>query len=244
MILIGLTGGIACGKSSVSRLLQDELGMEVIDADVIVRELQAPHAACTRLIAARWPLCVHPETGELNRAELGRVIFGDAQARRELGRIMNPAIFRAILSRIVVAWWSDLWRNGLAAAPTVVVLDAPTLFETKTFTYFISASVVVSCSEERQIARLHSRNGLVAEEAAQRIRSQMSLAAKRRLAGYVIDNDCADDFDALRVSVRACAGWMSQQSNKRLTCIFGSVIVAAVGCVGGLGYTGYRLLLA
>ncbi|KAG5479140.1 hypothetical protein LSCM1_02993 [Leishmania martiniquensis] len=241
MILIGLTGGIACGKSSASRMLEEEFHIEVIDADRVVRDLQAPNAACTRRIAARWPLCVNPKTGELNRAELGKVIFSDAEARRELGQIMNPAIFKAILRRVAAAWWRDLWRSGAASSPSIVVLDAPTLFETKALTYLISASVVVSCSEARQIERLRSRNGFSKEEALQRIRSQMSLETKRRLADYIIENDSAEDFEALRGSLRACVSWMSRQSDKRLTCIFGTVAAAAAAAVG---YAGYRMLLA
>ncbi|KAG5479304.1 hypothetical protein LSCM4_01896 [Leishmania orientalis] len=244
MILIGLTGGIACGKSCVSRILEEEFHIEVIDADRIVRDLQAPNAACTRLIAARWPLCVHLETGELNRAALGKAIFSDPQARRELQKIMNPAIFRAILKRVAAAWWRNLWRSGAALSPSIVVLDAPTLFETKTLTYLISASVVVSCSEERQIERLRRRNGFSKEEALQRIRSQMALEAKRRLADYIIDNDYAEDFEALRRSLRACVSWMSCQSDKRLTFIFGTVSAAAVALAAVMGYVGYQVLLA
>ncbi|KAG5505026.1 hypothetical protein JKF63_04473 [Porcisia hertigi] len=243
MILIGLTGGIACGKSSVSRMLADEFHMEIIDADLVVRELQAPNAACTRLIAARWPFCVDRETGELNRAELGKVIFSDPKARRELGKIMNFAILKALLIRIAAAWWRDLWRSGAASSPSVVVLDAPTLFETKMFVYFISASVVVSCSEERQIERLRSRNGLSKEEALQRIHSQLSLETKRRLADYVIENDSADDLDALRGSVRECSMWMARQSNNVLTGIFGTLAISVIAVAAVAGYAGYRLLL-
>lgn len=243
MILIGLTGGIACGKSSVSKLLTEEHHIEIIDADAIVRELQAPHAACTRLIAARWPHCVDPVTGELNRPELGKLVFSDAQARKELGKIMNPAIFRAIMKRIVAAWWRDLRLIGTSHLPTVVVLDAPTLFETKTFTYFVSNSVVVSCSAERQIERLRRRNNFSEEQARQRIQSQMPLSVKRSLAGYVIENDHVDNFDALRISVQACVDWMVQQSNVRLTCIFGGAAAASLGVVAAVCYFGVKLFL-
>lgn len=244
MILIGLTGGIACGKSSVSRILSEDHEIEIIDADVVVRLLQAPNAPCTRQIAARWPHCVDPVTGELNRPELGKVVFSDAQARKELGRIMNPAIFRAILKRIVSAWWRDLRRIGSSHPPSIVVLDAPTLFETKTFTFFVSSSVVVGCSEARQVERLARRNGFTKEEAVQRIRSQMPLSAKRDLAGYVIENDFADDREALRQSVQDCVLWMSRQSNTRLTCMFGGVALAGVGVAVAACYLGFRLLVS
>lgn len=242
MILIGLTGGIACGKSSVSKLLAEEHHIEIIDADVIVRELQAAHSPCVRQIAARWPQCVDPVTGELNRPEMGKLVFSDPAVRRELGKIMNPAIFKAIMKRIVAAWWRDVMRLSSWRTPSIVVLDAPTLFETRTFTYFVSSSVVVSCSEGRQMDRLRRRNNFTEEEAAQRIRSQMPLAAKRRLAGYVIENDHVDDLEALRRSVRDCVGWMSQQSNTRLTCMFGGAAVLGLGAVAAVCYAGMLLL--
>ncbi|KPA85809.1 putative mitochondrial Dephospho-CoA kinase [Leptomonas pyrrhocoris] len=241
MILIGLTGGIACGKSSVSKLLAEEHHIEIIDADLIVRELQAPNAPCTRQIAARWPHCVDPATGELLRPAMARLVFSDAQVRKELGKIMNPAIFRAIMKRIVAAWWRDVKRIVSSHPPSIVVLDAPTLLETKTFTYFVSNSVVVSCSEERQIERLRRRNNFSKEEAVQRIQSQMPLSVKRQLAGYVIENDSADDFDALRGAVQDCVGWMSQQSSLRLSYMFGGVVVAGVSVVAVVCYVGVKL---
>nr|AGU68171.1 dephospho-CoA kinase [Crithidia acanthocephali] len=173
---------------------------------------------------------------------MGKLVFSDPQVRRELGRIMNPAIFRAIMKRIVAAWWRDVTRLRSWRKPSIVVLDAPTLFETCTFTYFVSSSVVVSCTEARQVERLRRRNNYSEEEAVQRIRSQMPLAAKRRLAGYVIDNDHVDDLDALRRSVQDCVNWMSQQSSMRLTWMFGGAAVVGVGALAAVCYAGVMLL--
>jgi dephospho-CoA kinase len=244
MILIGLTGGIACGKSSVSMMLAEEHHIEIIDADLIVRELQAAHSPCVRQIAARWPQCVDPVTGELNRPEMGKLVFSDPQVRRQLGKIMNPAIFRAITKRIVAAWWSDVKRMGSSQPPSIVVLDAPTLFETRTFTYFVSNSVVVSCSEARQVERLRRRNNYSEEEAMQRIHSQMPLSEKCQLSGFVIENDYANDIDALRRSVQDCVRWMSQQSSMHLTYLFGGVAVAGIGALAAICCAGVKLFLS
>ncbi|KPI82863.1 putative Dephospho-CoA kinase [Leptomonas seymouri] len=244
MILIGLTGGIACGKSCVSKILSEEHHLEIIDADLIVRELQSPNGSCTRQIAARWPQCVDPITGELNRPAMAKLVFSDAQVRKELGRIMNPAIFKAIMKRIVAAWWRDVKRIGAPHPPSIVVLDAPTLFETKTFTYFVSNSVAVCCSEKRQIERLRFRNNYSKVEAVQRIQSQMPLSVKRKLAGYVIENDYVDDIDALRRSVQDCVYWMSTQSNVWLTYMFGSAAVASVSVVAAMCYIGVKLYVS
>lgn len=224
MILIGLTGGIACGKSTVSSLLESEYNIHIIDADRIVRELQVRGAPCTKRIAKRWPTCVDASTGELNRAALGQVVFADAGARRALAQIMNGPIFRAILHEILRCWWR-------CSTDEVVILDAPTLFETKTFTYLISSSVVVACSEERQVERLRRRNGYDRDEALRRIRSQMPLNEKRRLAGYVIENDVDDAMNALKHSVAECVGWMGRQSQQKVTIIVGGTAVAAVAVV-------------
>nr|AGU68187.1 dephospho-CoA kinase [Herpetomonas muscarum] len=238
LVLIGLTGGIACGKSSVSAILADEHHIPIIDADLIVRELQAPGAPCTREIGRRWPECVDPVTGQLRREVLGRVVFADAGARRELAGIMNGPIFRTILSRIFSHWWRGLFSR----APYVVVLDAPTLFETKLFTYFVSGTVVVACSQERQLERLAARNKMGRAEAMDRINSQMPLARKRALADLVIENDAADDMAALAASVRSAVAWMGGQGRHRVTALVGGALAACVGLLAATVVVGGKLL--
>lgn len=225
LVLIGLTGGIACGKSTVSSILASDYHVPIIDADLIVRDLQRPNAPCTRRIAQRWPACVDAATGELRREVLGQIVFSDAKARKELARIMNGPIFLTILKRILAIWWREL----ACSDPVVVILDAPTLFETKLFTHFVSNTVVVACSEQRQVERLAVRNGMQREEALRRIRSQMHLDKKRMLAGYVIENDAVDDLPALKESVGTAVHWMSVQSGHKITLLMGGLATACVG---------------
>lgn len=247
MILIGLTGGIACGKSSVSWMLHENHQIDIIDADVIVRELQGAHSPCTQQIARRWPQCVDTRTGELDRTVLGNIVFSDPAARRELAKIMNPAIFRAILWRIMRAWMHDLYHwcsrplgVALKQCNTVVVLDAPTLFETKYFTFFCSGVVVVACSMERQIARLEKRNRYSREESLQRISSQMPLVKKCKLADYVIENESDNDLEKLQLLVQQSVKWMALQSNSKLNWIFGAGLVSVAGVFVTTIYVVYR----
>nr|AGU68095.1 dephospho-CoA kinase [Angomonas desouzai] len=232
MILIGLTGGIACGKSTVSSLLQEKYQIHIIDADRLVRELQTAGAPCTRKIARQWPQCVDPVTGELDRAALGAIVFESKEARKKLADIMNGPIFWTIFSEIWKAWL----RSG---SRTVVVLDAPTLFETAIFTHFISGAVVVSCSEEKQIERLQSRNNYSRPESLNRIRSQMPLEAKRKRAGFVIENN-SNSIDALKTAVDDSVRWMEKQSSHKLTFMaWGSLLAVAVPIVA-IGVTWRR----
>nr|AGU68140.1 dephospho-CoA kinase [Strigomonas oncopelti] len=225
MILIGLTGGIACGKSTVCRFLIEEHGIAVIDADLVVRELQQPGTACMKQIAKRWPQCIVAETGELDRLALGKIIFENPDARKVLGRIMNGPIFLALLKKILWLWW----RSPRGA---VVILDAPTLFETGTLTYFISSALVVACAEEKQVARLRLRNGFSEQDARHRIHAQMPLAKKRQLAGYVLAND-TDDLVALRRQVDDSVSWMRLQNPHRLTLMISVVCVMFTGTAVG-----------
>ncbi|CCW61997.1 unnamed protein product [Phytomonas sp. EM1] len=225
MILIGLTGGIACGKSTVSAMLERDHHMQIIDADTIVRELQSPGAPCTRRIAQRWPECVDPLTGTLRREALGKIIFNNAKARRDLAKIMNGPIYRSILAHIAYHWWKGLWHGS--TDPYVVILDAPTLFESGFFTFFISNSLVIACSEQMQVERLHVRNGLSEEEARSRIQCQMPLEQKRKLAGYVIENNEVG-LDVLKKKVGESVVWMRNQGEHKLTILASGVLAACV----------------
>lgn len=248
MILIGLTGGIACGKSTVSSILQKDFDITVIDADQIVHELQAPGGSCYAKIVRRWPQVVDPcnessRGGVINRAKLGKIVFADAAERKTLGKIMNRAIFLAILKRIFYAWLED-WKRYIAGSDSsggerarshrIVVLDAPTLFETKMFLPLVSSTLVIACSEATQKDRLMRRphpqrpGSLYSEEeATQRIRSQMPLEVKKRRAGYVLSNEAdEEDLSVLREEVKRCVSWMSSQSSWRLNVLFGGVPLA------------------
>lgn len=249
VIFIGLTGGIACGKSVVARYLVEQgYVLEVIDADKIVHDLQGPGARCTRKIGKLWPHVVDSETGELNRAALAKIIFENPSARKKLAGIMNLPIFMAIMKALFNAWWNDLALRFFPAfvvgrrqrrrsridirsfTPYIVVLDAPTLFETRMFVPLVSDVLVVSSPVELQKKRILDRcnNGAIQmkpmteEEAISRINAQMPLEQKKALAGYVIENNYTDNLAALLKDVERSVVWMNQQSEWKLHLLFGA----------------------
>ncbi|EKF39359.1 dephospho-CoA kinase, putative [Trypanosoma cruzi marinkellei] len=232
MLLIGLTGGIACGKSTVSTMLEKQHHLTVIDADRVVRELQRPSMPCTRKIARRWPGCVNSQTGEIDRAALGEIIFRDPQARRELARIMNFSIFSRIMVLLLRFWWESMKLRMRGEGPLIVVLDAPLLYESNIYTWFIDRVVVVGCKEEEQLARLEKRNGFAREQAMQRVRAQMPIEEKCRRADYVIRN--SGTLTELDCSVNDSVEWMRRQSGFKMNIIVflsaagGTVCLAAV----------------
>ncbi len=164
---IGLTGGIASGKSTVGRLLAAR-GLPLLDADGFAREALAPGSPGAQAVLARY--------GTLDRAALGRIVFADAAERQWLEQLVHPLVrarFAAELER-------------LAAAP-VVVLMIPLLFEAG-LERLCSEVWLVDCDEAQQLQRLMARNGLSAAEARARIAAQWPLARKRTLADVVLDN--------------------------------------------------------
>jgi dephospho-CoA kinase len=205
MKVYGLTGGIACGKTTVSGMLS-EMGAHVIDCDALVKELQLPNSPCVRAIASTFAAegVVDPATGELDRAKLGAVVFKDAAKRRQLARIMNGPTVRTILAALFKAWIT-------LPFDAVVVVDAPLLYETGFLLPFCSAVLAVGCGEELQIARLKTRNDLDAEAARLRIRAQLPVAIKMERAQHVILND-GKQLPQLREDVQAAMAWMRARS--------------------------------
>lgn len=185
--VVGLTGGIATGKSRVSELLEG-LGVPVLCADRIVREIQAPGSSALREIEETFgPGFVRP-SGELDRAKLGSVVFQDASARRKLNDIIHPRVTRAMQERL-----EGLRSRG---AP-VVVLDIPLLLEGRRAGRGTGAVipfdevVVVWAEPETQIERIMARDGLSEENARARVAAQMPIAEKRAMADTAIDNSGA-----------------------------------------------------
>jgi dephospho-CoA kinase len=175
--VIGLTGGIGSGKSTVSRLLQ-KLGASLVDADAIVHELQAAGSPMLERIVDAFGPGMLTRSGELDREALGSLVFGDAEARQRLNAIVHPAVGVEMARRIEEA------RKGRAP---LVVVDVPLLLETGRRQGF-DAVVVVYCRESQQIERQQARDGSSREDAEQRVRAQLSIEEKRRMADHVIDN--------------------------------------------------------
>ena len=187
MRIIGLTGGIATGKSAVSAMLRD-LGTAVIDADEIAREVVVPGSPAFLDIQGRFPDAIGPD-GRLDRAKLAAVIFGNAQERAALNAIIHPRIHQAFLEKK-----ATLAKRGVPLA----IYDAALLIEND-LQYEMDGVILVTAPREVQIARLKQRNGLTRDEAKARLSSQMPLSEKKRFASWIIDN--SGDLSSLRAQV-------------------------------------------
>ena len=178
MLTIALTGGIACGKSTVSGMLA-QLGASIIDADQISRSLTAPNGDALPAIRRTFGDSVFNADGTLNRPALSAVVFSDKTAIEKLNAITHPLVKQQMDEQL-----AQCRKNG---AP-VVVLDVPLLFETSMQQMGDLVACVVA-PEEVQIARMASRNGYTREEALSRIRNQMPVSEKARRSDIVIDTD-------------------------------------------------------
>ncbi len=176
MLRVGLTGGIASGKTAVSDRLR-ALGAVVIDADLLAREVVEPGTPGLAAVAERFGASVLSPDGSVDRAALGRVVFADAGARRDLEDIIHPAV-RARAAEIEVA----------APPDAVVVHVIPLLVETGQASSF-DAVVVVDLEPAVQRRRLQQRNGLTEEEAQARILAQASRQERLAVADHVLVND-------------------------------------------------------
>src|SRR5690554_3061246 len=167
--VIGLTGGIATGKSTVSRLFR-ELGAPVVDADLIARRVVAKGSeALQELVDLLGPQILKPD-GSLDRARLGEIIFVDPEIRQKVDEIMHPRVFVQM---------QEATQKALASARgPVVILDVPLLFESGYTLRLADETLVVYAEPSVQKARLMARNNVDAAEAERRIASQMSLEEK------------------------------------------------------------------
>lgn len=178
MYIIGLTGSIASGKSTVSRILA-ECGAPIVDADLIAREIAKRGQAGWHGIVEAFGEGVLLPDGELDRMKVGEMIFHDAKKRAILDAIMHPIILEHINTQI-----EELARAGHKAA----VLDIPLLLELG-WQDKVDAVWLVAVSHNVQKMRLMARNDLTEEQALARIASQMSIAEKRQYADKIIEND-------------------------------------------------------
>ncbi|WJH34668.1 dephospho-CoA kinase [Paenibacillus aurantius] len=175
---IGLTGGIACGKSTVSQMLVRR-GAVLIDADRIAREVVLPGSAGLALVAERFGQAVLDGDGSLNRRKLGEIVFKDEAARKDLEGILHPLIRQEM--------WSRMSRYEQEDPSRLVVVDIPLLYESG-LQEQVQEVMVVYIPRELQKERLMKRDGLGSEEADRRLNAQLSIEDKKALADYVIDN--------------------------------------------------------
>jgi dephospho-CoA kinase len=177
MRLIGVTGGIATGKSTVDRMLAAH-GAVVIDADELARDVVRPGEPALDEVIARFGRGVIRPDGSLDRARLGDIVFADPDAREDLERITHPRITELTGKRIAAA---------LAGSAPLVAVDIPLLFENAREAMF-EGVLLVYAPREVQIERLRERNGLDGVAALQRLAAQLPIDEKRDRATWVIDN--------------------------------------------------------
>lgn len=177
MLLVGLTGGIASGKSAVSGILKS-LGAYIIDADLIARELVKPGLPAWNEIVERFGRKILLEDGSINRRLLGSIIFKDPVKRERLNSILHPKIFEEAERRR-----RDIEKEDPDA---IVIFDVALLIETEAYE-FVDAVILVYTSEDQQIKRLMERDGLTRGGAYERIRAQMPAEDKKKYADYIID---------------------------------------------------------
>ena len=187
--IIGLTGGIASGKSTVTSYLREK-GYSVIDADRVVHDLQAPGGALYRVLVEHFGREILNESGELDRAVLGQRIFSNPRERDWSNRVQGQLIREAL----AVA------RDRQAAQSDLFFMDIPLLIE-QGYEDWFEAVWLVAVSKETQLKRLIERNHLSEVEAQERIVSQMTLEAKRSHADLVLDNN--GDLAALYAQLNA-----------------------------------------
>ena len=186
--VVGLTGGIACGKSTVAKMFTD-LGIPVVDADDLAREVVEPGTPGLQLIVDEFGEGVLDDAGRLDRKKVGEMVFGDEEARETLNAIMHPLIGAAGAQHIM-AHQDD-------PAP-YLLYEAALLVETRAYEAF-SALIVVSADESIQRLRLIARDGFSVSEANARIGSQLPLERKIAVADYVVTNN--GDLDSTRKQV-------------------------------------------
>ncbi len=190
MLLAGLTGGIATGKSTVSRLFV-ECGARLIDADVLAREAVAPGRPALQQIVESFGREMLRPDGTLDRDRLGKAVFGDPAQLEKLNAIVHPYVAVAQEQRS---------REIAGKEPhAVIVYDAALLIEAGAHKR-MDKIIVVTADEQTQLARLKARDHLSAEEAGRRIATQMPLAEKAKVADYVIDGTLP--MEQLRAEVR------------------------------------------
>lgn len=199
MRVIGLTGGIGSGKSTVSRLLA-ELGATVLDADKVAHQLYEPGKEAWEALVAEFGQGILTPTGAIDRAKLGGMVFSEPEALKRLNRIMHPRIFHRL---------RDILREYLQQGLGVVVVEAAVLLEAG-WTPLVDEVWVTVASEETVVARLQQK-GLSPEQARARLRSQLPVEDKLKAAQVVIPND--GDLEELRRRVEAL--WQSLNSRWR-----------------------------
>ena len=214
VLLVGLTGGIGSGKSTVSAMLA-ERGAVIIDADAIVREIQLPGGLAYQGIVDRFGPGVVLADGTLDRPALAAIVFNDEAARQDLNKLTHPLVGQVMGERIVANAQTD----------NVVILDIPLLAERGREAYGVAGVIVVDCPVDEAVRRLVEYRGFDEGDARARIASQVSRETRLEMADFVVDN--SGSLDALVPQVDACWTWLTELRSSA------AAAAAAAGAAGG-----------
>ncbi len=195
-MIIGLTGGIASGKSTVSNMLKEK-GFTVIDADIAARAVVEPGRSALKEIVRQFGFGVLTEEGTLDRAKMGSIVFQDKEKRKQLNEIVHPAVRQ---------WMLAEKSKAMEAGKKTIFYDIPLLFESK-LTWMVDKTLLVYVEPDIQLERLMKRNGFTEQEAKARIQSQMPITEKRKLADKIIDNS-----RTIEETTKQLNEWITRQS--------------------------------
>ena len=179
MFLIGITGGVATGKSTVTKILQD-CGCSVVDADAIAKSILQPGEPAYRDAIKKFGHEILNTDGTIDRASLADIIFKDTSKRKQLNAITHP--------RIAITMFWQIFKHFMHGKK-FVLLDIPLLIETKFWLKFVKEVVIVYCEPDVQLERLKKRNNVSEDEATMYINGQMPVKDKLKFATHIINND-------------------------------------------------------
>lgn len=199
MVVVGLTGGIGSGKSTVAALLAG-CGAVAIDADELARASLAPDGASYDAVAARFGPAVVAADGSIDRSHLAVLVFGDPAARAELEAIVHPSVRAGVAARVAAEAGTD----------HVVVVEIPLLAESPEARAGLDAVIVVDCPVDVAVARLVEIRGMAEADARARVAAQASRAQRRSIADFVIDN--SGDRGELAAAVQGCWEWLRDRA--------------------------------
>ena len=216
---LALTGGIACGKSLVAKFFR-ELGVQTLDADDVVHELEAPGGVAVSAIVSRFGQSVLAPDGGIDRSKLAEIVFaGGAQlvataARRDLESILHPLVRQRLLDFASTAFHGDLQpptTNYQLPTTNLKLSIVPLLFESH-FESDYDTILCVSSAEDRQIDRMMRTRGYTRAQAEARLAAQMPVAEKAARADWTIQNDST--VEELKAEVQRCVAWLIGRMEK------------------------------
>jgi len=184
--VVGLTGGIGCGKSSASQFFSD-LGIDVIDTDIIARQLTQPNGSAISLIQNTFGSSVITADGALDRNKMRDLVFANSESRHKLEQILHPLILKAVIRRI-----------KQSQAPYVIVV-IPLLFETNDYNHLIQHILVIDCDEQQQLLRTMERSNLSEQKVRSIMATQVTRETRIQKADDVILNN--QDIEYLKAQI-------------------------------------------